>query len=85
MVLVELKGLPYRYRTSIYAVDRVKGTVYGKFSVGYRIIHEKTTVILQLQQTPLEDEYNAMQHTYVSTLAGSTSMGKVCALVKAAP
>ena len=68
MVLVELKGLCYQYRTSIYAVDRVNGTVYGKFSVGYRIIHEKATVIPQFQQTPLEDEYNAMQPTYVSTL-----------------
>ena len=41
MILVELKGLSYRYGTSIYAVGRVNGTMYGKFSVGYRIIHEK--------------------------------------------
>ena len=34
MVLVELKGLFYQYGTSIYAVDRVNGTMYGKFSVG---------------------------------------------------
>ena len=27
MVLVELKGLSYQYGTSIYAVDRVNGTV----------------------------------------------------------
>ena len=74
MVLVELKSLSYQYRTSIYAVDRVNGTMYGKFSVGYRIIHEKATVIPQFQQTPLEDEYNAMQPTYVSTLPGTTSM-----------
>ena len=74
MVLVELKGLSYRYGTSIYAVDRVNGTMYGKFSVGYRMIHEKATVIPQFQQTPLEDEYNAMQLTYVSTLPGTTSM-----------
>ena len=74
MILVELKGLSYRYGTSIYAVDRVNGTMYGKFSVGYRIIHEKATVIPQFQQTPLEDEYNTMQPTYVSTLPGTTSM-----------
>ena len=43
MVLVELKNLSYRYGTSIYAVDRVNGTMYGKFSVGYRIIPEKAT------------------------------------------
>ena len=55
-------------------VDRVNGTMYGKFSVGYRIIHEKATVIPQFQQTPLEDEYNAMQPTYVNTLPGTTSM-----------
>ena len=48
--------------------------MYGKFSVGYRIIHEKATVIPQFQQTPLEDEYNAMQPTYVCTLPGTTSM-----------
>ena len=38
MVPVELKSLSYHYRTSIYAVDRVNGTLYGKFSVGYKII-----------------------------------------------
>ena len=48
--------------------------MYGKFSVGYRIIHEKATVIPQFQQTPLKDEYNAMQPTSVSTLPGTTSM-----------
>ena len=74
MVLVELKSLSYRYGTSIYAVDRVNGTMYGKFSVGYKIIPEKATVIPQFQQTPLEDEYNAMQPTYVSTLPGTTDM-----------
>ena len=74
MVLVELKNLSYQYRTSIYTVDRVNGTMYGKFSVRYKIIPEKATVIPQFQQTPLEDEYNAMQPTYVSTLPGTTDM-----------
>ena len=41
MVLVELDNLSYRYRTSLYAVDRVNGTMYGKFNVGYRMIPEK--------------------------------------------
>ena len=36
MILVELTGLSYRYGTTIYAVDSVNGTMYGKFSVGYR-------------------------------------------------
>ena len=44
MILVELTGLSYRYGTSIYAADRVNGTMYGKLSVGYRVINEKTTV-----------------------------------------
>ena len=57
MVLVKLKSLSYRYGTSIYAVDRVNGTMYGKFSVGYKIIPEKATVIPPFQQTPVEDEY----------------------------
>ena len=83
MVLVELKGLSYQYGTSIYAVDRVNGTMYGKFSMGYRIIYEKATVICQFQQTPLEDEYNAMQPTYVSTLPGTTSM--VTLIMKSMP
>ena len=34
MILVELTGLSYSYGTTIYAVDRVNGTMYGKFSVG---------------------------------------------------
>ena len=49
MVLVELKSLSYQYGTSVYAVDRVNGTMYGKFSVGYKIILEKATVIPQFQ------------------------------------
>ena len=83
MILVELKGLSYQYGTSIYAVDRVNGTMYGKFSVGYRIIHEKATAIPQFKQTPLEDEYNTMQPTYVNTLPGTTSM--VTPIAKSTP
>ena len=47
MVLVELSNLSYWYGTSIYAVDRVNGTMYGKFSVRYKSIPEKATVIPQ--------------------------------------
>ena len=71
MVLVELKNLSYQYGTSIYAVDRVNGTMYGKFSVGYKIIPEKATVIPQFQQTPVEDEYRP---TYENTLPGITDI-----------
>ena len=51
MILVELTGLSYRYGTSIYAVDRVNRTMYGKFSVGYRVISEKATVKPQFKPT----------------------------------
>ena len=44
MIVVELTALSYRYRTTIYAVDRVNGTMYGKFSVGYRVISERATL-----------------------------------------
>ena len=65
MVLVELNNLSYRYGTSIYAVDRVNGTMCGKFSVGYRSIPEKATVIPQYQHTVVEDKYGP---TYENTL-----------------
>ena len=41
MVFLELNNLSYRYGTSLYAVDRVNGKMYGKFSIGYRMIPEK--------------------------------------------
>ena len=71
MVLVELNNLSYRYGTSIYAVDRVNGTMYGKFSVGYRIIPEKAMVIPQYQHTLVEDEYGP---AYEYTLPGITDI-----------
>ena len=71
MVLVELNNLSYRYGTSIYAVDRVNGTMYGKFSVGYRSIPEKATVIPQYQHTLVEDVYGP---AYENTLPGITDI-----------
>ena len=71
MVLVELKNLSYQYGTSIYAVDRVNGTMCGKFSVGYRIIPEKAMVIPQFQQPLVEDEYRP---AYENTLPGITNI-----------
>ena len=71
MVLVELNNLYYRYGTTIYAVDRVNGTMYGKFSVGYRMIPEKAMVIPQYQHTSVEDEY---EPTYENTLPGITDI-----------
>ena len=71
MVLVELNNLSYRYGMSFYAVDRVNGTMYGKFSVGYRMIPEKATVIPQYQYTSVESEY---MPSYENTLLGITSL-----------
>ena len=45
--------------------------MYGKFSVGYKIIPEKATVIPQFQQTPVEDEFRP---TYGNTLPGVTDI-----------
>ena len=83
MILVELNRLSYCYETSIYAVDRVNGTMYSKFDVGYRMINEKTTVKPQFKPTSLEDEYNIMQPPYVNTLPGTTSM--VTPIAKSTP
>ena len=60
MILVELEGLSYQYETSRYAVDRVNGTMYSKFDMGYRMISEKATVKPQFRPTSLEDEYTVM-------------------------
>ena len=74
MVLVELIGLSYRCGTTIYEVDRVNGTMYGKFSMGYRVINERATVRPQFRPTSLEGEYVSMKSTYINTLPGTTSM-----------
>ena len=52
-------------------MDGVNGTMHGKFSVGYKIIPEKATVIPHFQQTPEEDEYRP---TYMNTLPGTTDI-----------
>ena len=71
MVLVELDNLSYKYGTSLYAVDRVNGTMYGKFSIRYRLIPEKATVIPQYQQVSEECKYTPV---YENTLLGITSL-----------
>ena len=83
MVLVELTGLSYRYGTTIYVVDRVNGTMYGKFSVGYRVINERATVEPQFRDASLESEYVPMQPMYANTLPGTNSM--VTPLAKSTP
>ena len=52
-------------------MDRVNGAMYGKFSVGYKIIPEKATVIPQYQQTPVKDEYRP---AYENTLPRITNV-----------
>ena len=74
MVLVELKGLSYHYGTSIFAVDRVNGTIYSKFDMGYRMISEKATVKPHFRPTSLEHEYTVMQPPYVNTLPEMTGI-----------
>ena len=59
---------------SIYAVDRVNGTMYSKFDMGYRMISEKATVKPQFSPISLEDEFTVMQTTYVNTLPETTSI-----------
>ena len=71
MVLVEFNNLSYRYGTSLYAVDRVNSTMYGKFSMGYRLIREKATVIPQYQHVSGEDKYTPV---YENTLLRVTSL-----------
>ena len=71
MVLVELNNLSYRYGTSIYAVNRVNDTMYGKFSVGYRLIPEKATVIPQYQSTKMESGHTPV---YENMLPGVTNV-----------
>ena len=54
--------------------------MYGKFSVGYRVIPDMATVIPQFQLTPIEDEYRP---TYVNTLPGTTDI--VTPITKSTP
>ena len=74
MVLVELTGLSYRYGTTIYAVDRVNGTMYGRFSGGFRIINERATLEPQYRGASLAGMYGPAQLMHMSTLPGMTQM-----------
>ena len=74
MILVELTGLSYRYGTTIYAVDQVNGTMYGKFSVGFRVINEKAATEPQYRGSSLAGMYGPAQPMHMSTLLGMTQM-----------
>ena len=71
MTLVELTGLSYRYGPTIYAVDRVNGTMYGRFSRSFGMISERATVEPQYRDTPLPGMYGPTQAMYMSTLSGT--------------
>ena len=74
MILVELTGLSYRYGLAIYAVDRVDGTMYGRFSRGFRMISERATAEPQYRGVSLAGMYGPAQPMHVSTLLGMTQM-----------
>ena len=74
MILVEMTGLSYRYGPTIYAVDRVNGTMYGRFSRGFRLINERATVEPQYRDTPLTGMYGPAQPMHMSALSGTTQM-----------
>ena len=74
MILMELTGLSYRYGTTIYAVDRVNGTMYDKFSGGFRIINERVTKEPQYRGASLAGIYGPAQPMHMSTLLGMAQM-----------
>ena len=74
VILVELTGLSYRYGTTLYAVDWVNGTMYGKFSGGFRVINEKATTDAQYRSASLAGMYGPAQPMHMSTLQGMTQM-----------
>ena len=74
MILVELTRLSYRYGPAIYAVDRVNGTMYDRFSRGFRLINERATVEPQYRDTPLTGMYGPAQPMHMSALSGTTQM-----------
>ena len=65
MILVELTELSYRFGTTLYAQNQVNGTIYGKFSGGFRVINERATK---------EPQYRGASLEMVSPLAESTPM-----------
>ena len=83
MILVELTGVSYRYGPTIYAVDRVNGTMYGSFSRGFRMICERATAEPQYRGAPLAGMYGPVQPMCMSILLGITQM--VTPLAKSIP
>ena len=82
-ILVELDALSYKYGSAVYAVDRVNGTIYGRFNRGFRVISERATLEPQYINTPLAGMYGPAQASQVSTLSGQTQL--VTPLAKSTP
>ena len=57
MILVELNALSYKYRPTVYAMDRVNGTMYERFNKGFGVISERATLEPQYINTPLAGMY----------------------------
>ena len=74
MVLVELTGLSYSYGPTIHAVDRVNGTMYGRYSRGFRMISERATTEPQYRVASLAGMYGHVQPMHMSTLPEMTQM-----------
>ena len=67
----------------MYAVERVNGTMYGRFSRGFRLINERATFEPQYNDTPLIGMYGSAQPVHMSTLLGTTHI--VTPLSKSTP
>ena len=74
MILVELNALSYKYRPTVYAVDRVNGTMYRRFNRGFRVISERATLEPQYIHTPITGMYGPTQAAQMSTLPGQTQL-----------
>ena len=57
--------------------------MYGKFSVGFRVINERATMELQYKDTTLSGMYGPVQSVHMSTLPEMTQM--VTPLAKSTP
>ena len=57
--------------------------MYGKFSVGFKVINERATTELQYRDTSLAGMYGPWEPMHMSTLPGMTQM--VTPLAKSTP
>ena len=83
MVLVELTGLCYRYRSTMYAVDRVNGTMYGMFDGDFKVISKNATQMPKYVYTLIARMYGPAQAAQVSTLEGQIQL--VIPMAKSTP